>query len=279
MAFISIIVPCYNQAQYLSECLQSVLDQTYADWECIIVNDGSPDNTEDIAKEWIAKDRRFSYLKKENGGLCSARNAGVTLANGEWILPLDADDRIGEEYLERAYVIIRSDLNIGLVYAKASFFGDKNGEWDLPEYSFQSLLRANMIYCSAFYKKQDWMTIGGYDLNMKNGWEDWEFWIRLLGTTKKNVLKLEYIGFYYRIKSNSMIYDFVRNESVISNTIKYVLKKHLDFYLESFGNYQYLLDTIDDLKYSEYILKEKVERYETNPIVKIMKKIYFFFKR
>ena len=62
---ISVIVPCYNQAQYLDECLQSVLDQTYQNWECIIVNDGSPDHTEEVAKKWTEKDPRFKYLKKE----------------------------------------------------------------------------------------------------------------------------------------------------------------------------------------------------------------------
>ena len=73
---VSIIVPCYNQAQYLDDCLQSVLDQTYQDWECIIVNDGSPDNTAIIASVWTARDPRFKYIYKENGGLSSARNAG-----------------------------------------------------------------------------------------------------------------------------------------------------------------------------------------------------------
>jgi glycosyltransferase involved in cell wall biosynthesis len=65
MPEISIIVPCYNQAQYLDECLQSVLNQTYQDWECIIVDDGSPDNTEKVVKKWIEKDSRFQYLKKK----------------------------------------------------------------------------------------------------------------------------------------------------------------------------------------------------------------------
>ena len=99
---ISVIVPCYNQAQYLDECLQPVLDQTYTDWECIIVNDGSPDHTEEVAKKWLKKDPRFKYIHKENGGLSSARNAGITQAKGEWVLPLDADDKIGNLYLELA---------------------------------------------------------------------------------------------------------------------------------------------------------------------------------
>ncbi len=91
---VSIVVPCYNQAHFLDETLQSVLDQSYSNWECIIVNDGSPDNTEDIAKQWCNKDYRFTYLYKENGGLCSARNAGISISKGEFILPLDSDDII-----------------------------------------------------------------------------------------------------------------------------------------------------------------------------------------
>ena len=136
-----------------------------------------------------------------------------------------------------------------------------------------------MIYCSAFYKKEDWIRIGGYDTNMKNGWEDWEFWIHLLGTSNKKVYKLEYTGFYYRIKNDSMIYTFVRNDEILLNTIKYVFKKHIDLYLNNFGTYQYLLDTIDDLRYSEHILKEKTGRYENNLMIKFQKKIYFFFKK
>lgn len=279
MTTISIIVPCYNQAQYLPDCLQSVVEQTYSHWECIIVNDGSPDNTEAVALEWAAKDNRIKYLKKENGGLCSARNAGISSAEGKWILPLDADDKIGKDYLKFAHDIMISKSEVGLIYANANYFGDREEVWALPEYNLKTLLRANMIYCSAFYKKEDWIRIGGYDTNMKNGWEDWEFWIHLLGTSNKKVYKLEYTGFYYRIKNNSMIYTFVRNDEILLNTIKYVFKKHIDLYLNNFGTYQYLLDTIDDLRYSEHILKEKTGRYENNLMIKIQKKIYFFFKK
>ena len=91
---ISVIVPCYNQAQYLDECLQSVLDQTYQNWECIIVNDGSPDHTEEIAKRWLEKDNRFRYIYKDNGGLSSARNAGIREAKGEYLFFLDSDDSL-----------------------------------------------------------------------------------------------------------------------------------------------------------------------------------------
>lgn len=97
---VSIIIPCYNQAQYLDAALQSVLNQTYSIWECVIVNDGSIDKSEEIAKNWVAKDSRFIYLDKENGGVSSARNYGIEKANGSYIQFLDADDVLDNNKLE-----------------------------------------------------------------------------------------------------------------------------------------------------------------------------------
>ena len=81
----SIVTPLYNKAAYIQKTIQSVLKQTMADFEMIIVNDGSPDSTEEVAKKWVERDERFKYLKKDNGGLSSARNAGIDNAKGEWI--------------------------------------------------------------------------------------------------------------------------------------------------------------------------------------------------
>lgn len=90
----SVIIPCYNQAVFLSDALESVLGQSYRNWEAIVVNDGSPDDTETIARGYMRKDTRIKYVYKENGGLSSARNKGIAMALGEFILPLDADDVI-----------------------------------------------------------------------------------------------------------------------------------------------------------------------------------------
>ncbi len=277
MTLISIIVPCYNQAQYLSECLQSVSDQTYTNWECIIINDGSTDNTDSIASQWTAKDSRIKYIKKHNEGVCVARNTGISIANGEWILPLDGDDKIGNDYLRQAKEIMDSRPDVGLIYAQAELFGDECEIWNLPEYSFKMLLRSNMIYCTGFYKKEDWIKTGGYDVSMKHGWEDWEFWINLLGTTNKNVFRLDYLGFYYRIKKNSRNYTLARNDEQVKEKIQYITTKHLNLYLNHIGTFHHLCDVIDDQNYNNFLLQEKVKRYETNPIIKFLKKIYNIF--
>ena len=121
---ISIIVPCYNQAQYLPEALQSVLNQTYENWECIIVNDGSPDNTKEVAQEWVKKDSRFIYLYKENGGLSSARNAGLDLAMGDYIQFLDADDCLNAEKINKSLIQINNHSVNNIVVTNFKMFNE-----------------------------------------------------------------------------------------------------------------------------------------------------------
>ncbi|MDT8303007.1 MAG: glycosyltransferase family 2 protein, partial [Sedimentisphaerales bacterium] len=98
---VSIIIPCYQQAHFLPDALASVQSQTCADWECLIVDDGSPDATAAVAKESTGKDSRFRYLYKHNGGLSSARNSGLDHAKGRYIQFLDADDVILPQKLEQ----------------------------------------------------------------------------------------------------------------------------------------------------------------------------------
>lgn len=201
---VSIIVPCYNQAQYLPETLDSVLAQTYPYWECIIVNDGSPDNTEEIAKHYCDKDIRFKYVYKENGGLSSARNVGIKNSLGEFILPLDSDDLIGNYYLEEAIRVFEQEPKTKLVYCKAELFGELNGEWKLAYYDYKTLLYDNVIFCSSIFKRIDYNVTKGYDENLKSGLEDWDFYIKLLDE-ESIVYKLPKALFFYRIRNNSML--------------------------------------------------------------------------
>lgn len=95
---ISIIVPCYNGAEYIRKTLESLQKQTMEDWECIIVNDGSTDNSDLIIKEFVTKDSRYKYIYKDNGGVSSARNLGLDNAIGEWITFIDSDDTVDLDY-------------------------------------------------------------------------------------------------------------------------------------------------------------------------------------
>jgi glycosyltransferase involved in cell wall biosynthesis len=257
---VSIIVPCYNQAQYLDECLESVLNQTYSNWECIIVNDGSPDNTDRVAEKWCKKDSRFKYFKKTNGGLSSARNYGINRSFGEFILPLDSDDKIGPDFIKLAIPIFNNSKNIKVIHCKTCFFGEKTGLFDLPDYSLKKLALVNILVCTALYKKIDWKRIGGYDENIKYGREDWEFWLNLL-KDGGYAYKIDSIQFFYRIKTKSMDTDLNANKEMMKKTIDYITAKHAVFYFGLFGNpienYNILNDTLN--KY-ESIRKSRAYR-------------------
>lgn len=109
MPAISIIIPVYNVEKYLRRCLDSVLNQTFTDWQAICVNDGSPDGSAEILSEYAARDSRFVIVNKKNGGLSDARNAGMPHATGEYILYLDSDDFIHPQTMEIAYHMARRD--------------------------------------------------------------------------------------------------------------------------------------------------------------------------
>ena len=252
---LSIIVPCYNQAQYLDEALQSVLEQTYQDWECVVVNDGSLDNTEEIANVWLEKDSRFKYLYKENGGLSSARNAGIATAVGAFILPLDADDKIANNYTALAINEFKNDLSLKIVYCISEKFGEERGIWPLKPFTIKALALQNMIFCSSVFKKEDWVKVSGYDTNMLYGYEDWEFWIAIL-KNGGGVKQLDVIGFYYRMKSNSMVQ--LLNHEKRKQLYEYVSVKHADFYVAQYGSFVHLNNELEKAKYNyEYRFKNK----------------------
>lgn len=280
-SLVSIIVPCYCQAQFLPEALQSVLDQTYSFWECIIIDDGSPDNTESVAKEWSNRDPRFKYLKKENGGLSSARNAGIAVSMGEYILPLDADDRIGQEYLQLGVEILNKDINIKLVYAEAEYFGTKQGRWELPDYSLKQLALVNRIYCSAIFRRKDFLLYGPYDERFTYGYEDWDLWLSIL-KNNGDVFKIPSIQFYYRKKEGGGMVDVFSNRNIYYKTLNDIYFKHKEFYTEKFGPAIIAFQVKEDLQIQLNHVKKALEDYKNSRTYKTGRFInekFGFFKK
>lgn len=226
MPKVSVVIPCYNQGEYLDEAVQSVLAQTYDDFEIIIVNDGSTDKfTNTVLSKYNGE--KTKVLHTENQGLSEARNNGIRASMGRYILPLDADDKIGAGYLAEATKVLDADPETGIVYCEAEYFGEKTGRWDLPPYSLETMLRENQIFCSAFFRREDYEATLGYNPNMFHGWEDWDFWLSLLELGRK-VHRIPKILFYYRIRSASMVrvldqekYAFLRRRVYLNHLALY----------------------------------------------------------
>ena len=226
---ISVVIPCYKQAIYLPDALDSLLEQTYKSWEGIIVNDGSPDNTEEVALAYVEKDSRFKYI----------------------IMPLDADDILAPTYLEKAVKVFTDFPQTALVYCQGCFFGVREGVWDLHYENYQTLLLGNSIFCSALYRKDDCISIGGYDEDMKLGYEDWEFYIRLLNESSV-VYQIPEVLFSYRKKEISMVTEC---EKRIADVHNYIFAKNIDKYQVYFGS---AIDSLRNLIY----YRRKVEKYK-----------------
>ena len=230
---LTIIIPCYNSQKTLEETLISVFNQEYKDWEALIINDGSPDNLEEIALKWLKKDSRFKYFKKENGGLGSARNYGLNKSTGKYILPLDSDNKIHPNFATNALELFKNNNGIGVVYGNAMYFGDKVGKWEVGMFDKFKMLHHNYIDACSIIKKEVFDEIGFYDTDMPyQGHEDWEFWLRMISSSF-SFYYLNEITFDYRVSKGSMINQF--NQNMISENISYIRRKHYKLYTDSYN--------------------------------------------
>jgi len=215
---VSIIIPCYNQAQYLVEAAESVICQTYSNIEIIIVNDGSPDNTQEVAEKLQKKyPEKIQILSQENAGLVSARNNGIKEASGKYIVSLDADDKLYKEMINKC-VQTSQQHNADIVYTGYQGFGisDRVNMWTAFEET--NPLYATPCGALAFIKKRVWEVTGGYKSSMHDGYEDWEFWINAYKHNMKFVHIPEKL-YYYRIKEESMYTDAYKRDAYLKAKI------------------------------------------------------------
>lgn len=266
---ISVIIPCYNHAKFIDECLQSVLNQSYKDWECIIVSDGSTDNTAEIAGRWVEKHTKFRYFFQENSGPSAARNLGIENANGNWILPLDADNHLHPNYMQNALQYF-ANLKLKLIYGQVKKFGTEMGIWVLPEFNLSNLASCNMIENCSFFKKSDWESVGGYDERLIHGYEDWEFWISILKNGGE-IKKMDTIAVYYRVTGDSRSNSLLQHER-LDETLKYIEKKHFDFFSKYFPNWHHCRN-------EQYIYKNKYQKISKNIFGKIIIKVIDIFSK
>lgn len=246
---VSIIIPCYNQGEYIEETLQSVLSQTYENIEIIIINDGSTDNSEETISNLIKEKPSIQYISIVNGGVSKARNIGISKASGKFVLPLDADDIILPEYTKMAVEEFKKDSALIVVTGLGEFFGKENGSMNLPEFSMKKMLHGNIIYCPSFFKKDDWEKIGGFDEKMTH-LEDWDFYIRLTNLNPEKIKRLNYTALRYRIKEPAIARNTIGfRDGSYDNTALHIYTKNKDLFFQHYGNPSLMIKEIENLKW------------------------------
>lgn len=224
---VSVIMPCFNDGAYIEEAVESLRKQTFQDIELIIIDDGSDDPaTVDILNH--LQFPALTILHTDHIRPAAARNKGIGEASGRYILPLDSDDKIEPEYIERAVKVLDERPEVGIVYCHADLFGEASGKWDLPDFSMEMELLDNCIFVTAMFRKADWETVGGFaNLDFKQGMEDYDFWLSILGMGRE-VVQFPEILFHYRIKPKSRSTEFNSDYSAVQNTYIRLYERHRD---------------------------------------------------
>lgn len=266
-ALISIIVPIYNVEKYLRQCLDSIQDQSYQNFECLLINDGSPDNSADICKEYVSKDPRFRYIEKENGGVSSARNLGLEHSKGEYITFIDSDDWVDSDYLEVLYKSLtdeKADVAVSTYkqfnmddnnyyvhsyqrgYEKKIFTGpeliDEFIALDTFDHSYRfvcgKLVRKCLLDKIAFNEKT---TLG----------EDMEFWLKLYLISNK-IVYVNRDSYVYRVDNVNRHFGLEKIRSDIQQRLNFIAfltarKLEVSSYVDDC--ILYLRDLVDKMKF------------------------------
>lgn len=224
--FVSIIIPCYNQGQFLEDCINSILCQKIEEWEIWIVNDGSDDNTAQLAKEFLNQHSKIHYIYQSNQGLSAARNSGMGRAKGEFLLFLDADDWLEPDYLSKYLEITAFHPDFQL-YRCGYAYWDRPGGYRFHSHAaagigeiFPNVLTQNIGPCHSILIRRDFANkLGGFDVSLKSC-EDWDFWIRA-GRAGAKVHSISVVLVAYRY----VLYSMSRNAKVMYQNLSEVSRR------------------------------------------------------
>ncbi len=258
---ISVIVPVYKVEKYLCRCIDSILNQTYKNLEIILVDDGSPDSCGNICDDYALRDSRIKVVHKENGGLSSARNAGIDIAEGEYLSFIDSDDYIAPEFIERLYKLC-IDNNADI--AQCAFLStDKDDEkWDNLSTFTKVFTNEEMLYnlynqlyvptvvaVTKLYKKT---VFDNVRFPFKKVYEDEATSYKLIYNAKRIVVVDEKLYFYYTNPESITHIDSLSRKSdylyALRDRIDFLKKKNLNklckndilhfvYYYLRYGNY------------------------------------------
>lgn len=199
---VSLIIPCYNYGRYLDECFSNLQEQSYSDWEAIVIDDGSTDHTMEIVRAWQTHEPRIQYFYQSNSGVSVARNLGLLKANGELIQFLDADDLLSKEKLQLQVNFFLDHPNVDLCYTENHYFEDGIPQIRYPDQEFlgkdwmirfsgkgafavEQLIRNNLAVISSPLIRKSLVGLAGFFPEQVAHAEDWQFWLQcvLAGAT------------------------------------------------------------------------------------------------
>ncbi len=216
---VSVIIPAYNVSPFIRETIDSVLAQTFTDYEIIVINDGSED-TEELEAALRPHMDRITYIKQENRGAGAARNAGLRAAKGEYVAFLDGDDVWLPEFLSDQLAFIQSGNGYDLVYADAVLFGDRRAakgtimqrEPSNGPVTFESLIGERCVVntSSVVARREPILEVGLFDEDLRNS-QDFDLWLRLAMRDNARMNFQKKVLVRHRVWSGSLAFDGIKS--------------------------------------------------------------------
>jgi glycosyltransferase involved in cell wall biosynthesis len=181
---VSIVIACHNYGRYLGEAIESARNQTYQPVEVIVVDDGSTDDSVQVAGRYPVQ-----LLCQPNSGICVTANRGIRASHGEYVLRLDADDRLAPSYVEETLAVLKDHPGTDFAYTAVEYFGSQTGTYPTEDFDVASLTERNYIHASALMRRTAFDRVGGYNPGMRTSrYEDWDLWLRFAETGMAGVL-------------------------------------------------------------------------------------------
>jgi hypothetical protein len=171
---VSVVIACHNYGRFLAEAIDSALNQTHHPMEVVVVDDGSTDNSVEVARRYPVR-----LLTQPNSGICVTANRGIAASRGEFVLRLDADDRLAPTYVEETLAVLTAHPEADFAYTSVEYFGAETGTYEIEDFDVATLTERNYIHASALMRRSGFDAAGGYDLGMRGSrYEDWDLWLR-----------------------------------------------------------------------------------------------------
>lgn len=227
---VSIVIPCCNNESTIIDTIQSIQKQSYTQIEIIIIDDGSIDDTYNIVSSYVSQHSGIVFKKQLNQGQSVARNIGLEIAKGEFVVFVDADDLLAHNYLEECLTIFSKQPELLMVYSNMYVFERENSVFKLDDFNILKFLLKNCIPIYAMMRTKKLKEVGGFDSQLRNH-EDWECWIRMIKTYGPFIFKINEPLYYYRKRLNrDSITDISVNKLAEENSFFYIYIKHYEFY-------------------------------------------------
>ncbi len=255
---VTVVIPCYNHGRFVRQAVTSILDQTFRDVRVVVVDDGSTD-PKTLEVMATLPGPRVTVLRQENKHVSAARNTGIRSSQSPVIVTLDADDSFEPDFLEKALPVLDADPTVGVVTCTVRNRAEREGTFTPSGGGIVDFLKHNGARASAMFRRACWEQVGGYDETMRRGYEDWDFWIRVVARGwRVHVLQEPLLN--YRCARQSMV---TGADAIRPDLVRVLAMAHLPLYRE------HVVEVLVDRECQILSLEKRLDQLRGSPAYRL----------